>query len=66
MPVWHSDPAVSVVVLGSLTEIEKAADAHGISHRTLVIAKDQLGLVVEKERGVANGPWFWRLPDMHW
>ena len=43
------------------SEIEEAADAHGISHRTLVRAKDELSLVVEKERGVPNGKWMWHL-----
>jgi hypothetical protein len=47
------------------TEIEEAADAHGISNRTLYRAKDDLHIVVEKERGVANGKWVWRLPDQH-
>jgi AAA domain-containing protein len=47
----------------SKIDIEEAADAHGISHRTLVRAKDELGVVVEKEKGVANGKWVWRLPD---
>jgi putative DNA primase/helicase len=41
------------------TDIEEAADAHGIVPRTLVRAKDELGVVVEKERGVAHGRWIW-------
>ena len=46
------------------TEIEEAADAHGISHRTLVRAKDELSVIVEKEKGKGNkGKWVWRLPD---
>jgi putative DNA primase/helicase len=45
------------------TEIEEAADAHGISNRTLYRAKDDLHVIVEKERGVANGKWVWRLPE---
>jgi AAA domain-containing protein len=45
------------------TEIEEAADAHGISNRTLYRAKDDLHLIVEKERGRPNGKWIWRLPD---
>jgi hypothetical protein len=44
------------------TDIEEAADAHGISHRTLVRAKDELGVKVEKEKGKGNkGKWVWRL-----
>ena len=45
------------------TDIEEAADAHGISNRTLYRAKDDLRLIVEKERGRANGKWIWRLPE---
>jgi putative DNA primase/helicase len=45
------------------TEIEEAADANGISNRTLYRAKDDLKLIVEKERGRPNGKWVWRLPD---
>jgi putative DNA primase/helicase len=44
-------------------DVEEAADAHAISHRTLVRAKDELSVIVEKEKGVANGKWVWRLPD---
>jgi hypothetical protein len=46
------------------TEIEEAADAHCISSRTLYRAKDDLHVIVEKERGVANGRWLWRLPNV--
>jgi putative DNA primase/helicase len=45
------------------SEIEETADAHGISHRTLVRAKVELDVKVEKEKGVANGKWTWRLPQ---
>jgi hypothetical protein len=45
------------------TEIEEAADANGISNRTLYRAKDDLHLIVEKERGRPNGKWVWRLPE---
>jgi putative DNA primase/helicase len=44
-------------------DIEEAGDAHGISNRTLYRAKDDLGVIVEKEKGVANGKWVWRLPE---
>jgi hypothetical protein len=43
------------------TKIEQAADAHGISNRTLIRAKNELGVVVRKEH-VAHGKWVWRLP----
>jgi putative DNA primase/helicase len=45
------------------TDLEEAADAHGISNRTLYRAKDELGVIVEKGRGVTHGKWTWRLPD---
>jgi putative DNA primase/helicase len=44
------------------TDIEEAADAHGISNRTLYRAKDELDVIVEKER-IAHGKWVWRLPE---
>jgi hypothetical protein len=45
------------------TDIEEAGDAHGISNRTLFRAKDELGIIVEKGKGVTHGKWTWRLPD---
>lgn len=44
------------------TEIVEAAEAHGISERTLFRAKKDLGIVVEKDRK-KDGKWYWRLPD---
>jgi hypothetical protein len=44
------------------TEIEEAADANGISGRTLFRAKDDLKIVVEKDRK-KDGKWYWRWPD---
>lgn len=48
----------------SKNEIEDAAGAHGISTRTLIRAKDELAVIVENEKGVANGKWTWRLPEV--
>jgi putative DNA primase/helicase len=45
------------------TDIEETADANGISNRTLYRAKDDLHLIVEKERGRPNGKWVWRLSE---
>jgi hypothetical protein len=47
------------------TDIEEAGDAHGISNRTLFRAKDELGIIVEKGKGVTHGKWTLRLPDRH-
>jgi putative DNA primase/helicase len=44
-------------------EVEEAADANMISSATLRRAKDELGIIAEKERGVPNGQWLWRLPE---
>jgi hypothetical protein len=43
-------------------EIEEAADAEGISEKTLRRAKKALGIKAEKDK-VANGPWYWIMPD---
>jgi putative DNA primase/helicase len=52
------------------TEIEEAADAHGIAERTLFRAKDDLKVIAEKQKGSPKkngrkkaGQWFWRLPE---
>jgi hypothetical protein len=42
-------------------DIEEAADAHGVSGRTLYRAKDDLGVVVKKD--APGGGWTWRLPN---
>jgi putative DNA primase/helicase len=45
------------------TEIDEAAEANGIANRTLVRAKDELKIAVEKEKGrKEGGKWYWRLP----
>jgi hypothetical protein len=43
-------------------EIEEAADAEGISERTLWRAKKALGIKAEKDK-TANGQWIWVMPD---
>jgi DNA polymerase I-like protein with 3'-5' exonuclease and polymerase domains len=43
-------------------EIEEAADAEGISERTLWRAKKALGIKAEKDKTV-NGQWTWIMPD---
>jgi hypothetical protein len=40
-------------------EIQKKADEMGVSLRTLMIAKKNLGVISEKQ----GGRWFWRLPE---
>jgi putative DNA primase/helicase len=42
-------------------EIEDAADANGISERTLFRAKGDLGVMAKKDG--PNGTWTWRLPE---
>ena len=42
-------------------EIEDAADANGISERTLFRAKGELGVMARKDG--PNGTWTWRLPE---
>jgi AAA domain len=43
------------------TEIEEAADANGISERTLARAKGELGVMAKKDG--PNGAWTWRLAE---
>jgi DNA polymerase I-like protein with 3'-5' exonuclease and polymerase domains len=43
-------------------EIEEAAEAEGISNKTLRRAKKALGIKAEKDK-TANGQWFWVMPD---
>jgi hypothetical protein len=45
------------------TEISEAAEANGISARTLYRAKEELGVVAVKDR-TANGHWYWELPKV--
>jgi hypothetical protein len=45
------------------TEIEDRAKGQSISGATLRRAFDELGIISEKDRGVKNGRWFWRLPE---
>lgn len=40
-------------------EVIKRAESIGVSERTLMIAKKNLGIVSEKQ----GGQWYWRLPD---
>jgi putative DNA primase/helicase len=51
-------------------EVAEAAEANGISDRTLRRAKDDLKVEVKKDKGVTNGPWRWHLPERtekkHW
>jgi hypothetical protein len=44
------------------TEIEEAAEANGISDRTLFRAKRDLKVRAEKDRTKADGKWTWQLP----
>jgi hypothetical protein len=44
------------------SDIEEAADANGISLATLRRAKDELGVVAEKDRTTNDGKWYWTLP----
>jgi hypothetical protein len=44
------------------TEIEEAAEANGISARTLRRARGELGIIVEKDRRTADGKWYWEMP----
>lgn len=43
----------------SAEEVLKRAESLGVSERTLMIAKKNLGIVSEKQ----GGQWYWRLPD---
>jgi putative DNA primase/helicase len=43
-------------------EIEEAAEANGISRRTLFRAKAELKIIAVKSR-TKDGPWMWQLPD---
>jgi putative DNA primase/helicase len=43
-------------------EIEEAAEANGISERTLFRAKNELKVEAHKECGKMNGKWTWKLP----
>jgi hypothetical protein len=45
------------------TEVEEAAEANGISERTLFRAKADLKVIAEKDRSKATGQWTWQLPD---
>ena len=43
-------------------DVETAADANCHSKATLRRAKEELGVIVFKETGVAHGHWRWKLP----
>lgn len=43
--------------------LKEAASADGHSMSTLCRAKKRLGIKSERERGVPNGKWSWRLPE---
>jgi hypothetical protein len=45
------------------SDIDDAAKANGIAAKTLFRAKNDLNVIAEKDRGVPNGAWYWRLPD---
>ena len=40
-------------------EVQRQAEAIGVSLRTLMIAKKNLGILSERQ----DGRWFWRLPE---
>ena len=42
-------------------EVEEAAEANGISRATLRRAKEELGVVAEKDK-TKDGKWYWKLP----
>jgi hypothetical protein len=44
-------------------EVEEAADANGISKATLRRAKDELGVIAEKDK-TKDGKWYWKLPGL--
>jgi putative DNA primase/helicase len=44
-------------------EIEEAAEANGVSRRTLFRAKNDLNVIAKKDTTKKNGPWTWQLPD---
>lgn len=43
------------------TEIEEAAEANGISEKTLYRAKRDLKVEAKKDRKTPEGPWSWQL-----
>jgi hypothetical protein len=51
-------------------DVTEAAEAHLISNATLRRAKDDLGVIAEKEKEVPKGKWRWFLPEQnhkeHW
>jgi hypothetical protein len=48
-----------------VTEIEEAAEANGISKATLRRAKDELGVIAEKNKS-KDGKWHWKMPKLGW
>jgi hypothetical protein len=44
-------------------EVETAAAEHGIANRTLRLAREELGIAKDKEKGVPHGRWFWSLAN---
>jgi len=47
----------------SVEDIKDTAEGHGFSWRTIKRVKEDLKIVAEKEQGVMNGRWFWKLPQ---
>lgn len=47
------------------TEIEEAAEANGISTKTLYRAKDMLKVEAKKDRTKPSGKWTWELPTQY-
>jgi putative DNA primase/helicase len=46
-----------------MTEIEEAAEANGISWATMRRAKEELGIIAEKDKS-KDGKWYWKLPRL--
>ena len=46
----------------TVEELKDLAKGHGLSWRTMIRAKEDLNITPEKESGVPNGKWFWKLP----
>lgn len=41
----------------------QAGEKEGFSYKTMRLAREQLGVEPEKEKGVVNGSWLWELPE---
>jgi hypothetical protein len=49
-----------------VNEIKEAAEGHGLSWRTINrakedLAKDDVTIIVDKDRAKPDGKWFWKL-----